>query len=150
MKKWLVISVIIILLGTLVYVINGTAKEKRISEISNTQDTSWNSFKEAKNLALFYNEYLTLTTDSQYQDLKKRMSSRVSDYIYNDIFTAKKYEIYNKEVNVTLNSIKGYKMSESAFEFKVDIDYVSSGKTYNQVYLIVVENNIVTSIDRIF
>lgn len=149
MKKWFLISFIILSLGVLVVVGWNVYYDSVKTDISKTQDTSMDTYRNAKTLVSFYPKYLAISSDKSYKDLKSSMRGRLTDSVYEELFYFDEYPIGSKDVEVKVNSIRGHKFSEKEFEFKLDIDYLSHGERYNFFYLIGVDNGVITYVKRI-
>lgn len=149
MKKWFLISFILIALGLLAGVGWNAYTDEVKKDISKTQDTTMNAYRDAKELVSFYPKYLAISSDNTYQDLKTTMKGRMTDSLYEELFYFEEYPIVNKGVMVTVNSIRGHKVSQRNFEFKLDINYATNGTLYNFIYVAGVDNGTIMYVTRI-
>ena len=149
MKKWFLISFIALALGVLGIVGWNAYLDSVKSDISKTQDTSMDSYRNAKSLVSFYPKYLAISSDKTYKDLKASMRSRMTDELYDELFYFDEYPMGNKNVDIKVNSIRGHKFSNRQYEFKLDLDYTSNGNTLNFYYIIGVDTGVITYVKRI-
>lgn len=149
MKKWFYLSLIVVLLVTIIGVAYNTYTDSLKREISSKMDTSLDSYRNAKNLVLFFPKYLALKDDKDYQELRDRMKDFLSDTVYEELFYFDKYPIELKDVEVHINTVRGHIVSEREFEFKLDINYISSGVPHRFIYLLRVDNGVITSIQKV-
>lgn len=149
MKKWFLISFIILLVLALLVVSWGAYQDNVKRELSQTQDTSMDSFRGAKTLVSFYPKYLSISSNETYQEMKKSMRDKLTESLFTELFYFDEFPIVNKDVRVKVNSIRGHEFSKRHFEFKLDLEYITQGTNHNFIYTIEVDNGKIKSIRRI-